>query len=521
MDEKDHQSRNSYEYDKTNVEAMFDKKEYYSYDFFNNTTILITIINNLEEDLQLRVDFLWSHDSIEGYSAGHRLPSFNISVSACAQEIISYNISSSTINSSQLDSLLSYNKCSFISTLRISLINNSKGIRYSNQTTIYYLVPFSIKIMQPIQNDGHYIARKNKVLEIVVNVTNYSSGTVEGYITCGRAKKAIHIDAGKSKETSLELDPLKIDIFAGRKGDWEADFSVVFIFENYKSTLGYDRDDNRVFNITAARMHLTFVDILKLEMELPDLVINVPSAIGMSVVSKSDTMAENLKFHVEIKGYLSERISHDGTFVILELRPDEPIKINYLIYPHVSGIFSIIVETFLMGSRIQSIGILHILSNITITTNLKNLEKTNHFAVGDVINIYGEIKNLYSDVIYDLRISVVVLNIDFHGLLEERDYLIIEPRSIVINSLLSGQSREFETNVRFMAPGEYRIHVLACWGKNATQGGLEQGSTFYISRQMVEDSFYLKIIIIVPIIGLIPKMIDITIRYHRKIPICK
>jgi hypothetical protein len=380
-----------------------------------------------------------------------------------------------------------------------------------NHTDIIGLGPVSIKVSKPAISGGYIAIGAGGNCPITVDMTNYSNATLEGTIADGRSVAEKVVLAPKST-----ISVVATYRSSTREGSYSS--SYYFISDTTSSYIGFDIVDGTVTNVTFPSLNIEVVQLLRVKVSPLELQLDVQESLNISVISMASTVLRNQRFDVFIYGWMKDRISHAGYFVVKELVPGKEVNLAYKFYSRVTGNFRMNIKTEILGQSYLFRFWPGISTALDINYGVyygKDREQNTLLDLGDGLAMVGTIQNLYPYPLRNVTVTVMMIE-DIGGFLSRDDFLTVKPGELRIENLASGQKVPFAFNVTCDSPGDYNLRVAAFWGGNATPGGVLDGRTVTVSR----PSAIPVLNYIIPaacVVLVLPKILDLIIRKRRKV----
>ena len=494
------------------VDIIFEKPVYSGWNLTGNLSLNATIVNRLDQDLNLTVSGFggypfYTHPrdlDILDYSRtdwvvreswfilprfGNKNVQFNLSISTSDHKCVAY-------------------------TMRyyVYAMDNPDRVPVGvNHTDIVGLGPVCVKIISPVPSGGRFSLRTNTGYTVKVEVRNYSDDTLEG---------TLWSYYGDPHNLLLGPHSSEMVVFSQRTPAREETERMDYYFwsQNVSSYIGFDLAGDVATNVTAPHLDVEAIELLRVNLIQYPIELAVPAEVNFSVLSMADKTLRDQRFEVHLHGWMSEKVTHQGYFAIKELVPRNESTVPYKVVSRVGGTFRAHIVTYVDGQRYQFEETIRFNYHIDINSRIEywnNRDPEWKLHLGERVALKGYIKNLYPDSLHDVTITVMMIA-DIGGFLSREDFMTVEPREIKVGSLEPNQTVPFAFNVTQDSAGKYNIVIGVFWDGNATPGGLFEANRAEVSRPSAVPALS-NILPAVPVVAVIPKIIDAVIRRWRKI----
>lgn len=496
---------NGWPTDTSKVDIIIEKPMYSGWNLTGNLSINATIVNRLDRDLNITVRGMGRYPyngRPDEINLRDNNRDFVVILNRTSGEKLQFNISISSPRRCVAYSIRYY----------IYVVDNiNRTLIGANHTDIVGLSPVSVKVTSPVLSGGSLRLRTNTAYSVTVEVTNYSNGTLEGTLESGYAG---------GKTLLLRPNTTERVVFSDRTPPDSLTFRMYYHFKSWtvSSYIGFDMAGDSATNVTAPLLHIEAIEFLRVGMIQPEIELAVPAEVNFSVLTMANKTLRDLRFEVSVHGWMSERVSHPGFFTIRELVPGVEFNTTYKVLSHVTGQFTVRIVTYVNGEKIQFKNYLSINSHIIITDRIVYREDRDpdwDRHTGDQISFIGYVKNLYPYTLRNVTVTIMMVS-DIGGFLSREDFITVTPRALKIESLEPNQTVPFVFNVTYDSPGRYDLPIGVFWGGNATPGGDVGGTSSQVSRPSAIPSLS-RIVPVIPLIAVIPKIIDALIRKWKKI----
>lgn len=498
--------------DTSKVDIRFEKPVYSSWDLAGNISINTTIVNRLDRDLNLSVNaeekypFDFAQRGVYIYDWGRVGWGFSGIIPRLGSWNEHFNI---TIHRD-----ISYPNKSVAFTARFYVYawdNDDRMAIGANHTDIVGLSPVSVKIVSPAPSGGRFSLRTNTGYAVKVEVRNHSNETLEGILY-----------SGYRDSHNLLLGPYSTEkvVITQRTPSGEGTERLDYYFwsNNVSSYIGFDMAGDVVSNVTAPHLDVEAIDLLRVALIQYPIELAVPAQINFSVLSMAAKTLRDQRFEVQLQGWMDEKVTHRGHFVVKELVPGNESIVPYKIVSRVGGSFKVDIVTYIDGQRYQFESELFFSSHIDIKDRIEYLNDRESYwkmYYGERISLKGYIKNLYPDTLKDITITVMMIA-DIGGFLSREDFMNFEPREIRVESLAPNETVAFAFNVTQDSAGSYYLAIGVFWGGNATPGGSLEANHAEVTRPSAIPALS-NILPAVPVVAILPKIIDAVTRRWRKV----
>ena len=482
------------------LDIAFDKSEYVIQNFSGNMTMNLTFTSNSgsEENVSLMSSFRTITESYELHLQSNLSWPRYVVLAPYGTQTIQVKVSISKLSSIS-------NGYFVKATYEVTAYNNH--IYGYNSTTIISYGRYSIKIIEPVVVSNNYHVLVGASLVVRLNVTNYSDIAIDGTLRGYQSSKHVFLGPGSSMVLSFKIGPFHEVTSKNIVFSLSADSSY--------TQIGFDMIGGKPANIADSAFSLHIQKLIDIGVGHYRLELAQPGTVDIYVLSGSSSTIRNIRFTVEILGWLSERMSHPGEFTIADLKPWNKTRVSYNITPHVAGTFSLKVSTAQNGGLFCSLnGELAVFTSTAPSLySPESIEGDRHMGDREFIN--GTFTNNYPYALHNVKL-LVMLEHDFHGLLSKEQFLGFSPAEMSFAGIESNQTVDFAFNVTLSSPGSWKLAVVALWEGNASCGGSGILHELHVHRTRFAYS-PIGIVMAVAIVASAPKAIDIVIRRRRGI----
>jgi len=482
------------------LDIAFDQSEYVIQNFSGNMTMNLTFTSNSgsEENVSLISSFRAITESYELHMHSNLSQPRYVVLAPYGNQTIQINVA--------ISKLWSISNGYFVKALYLVTAYNSHIYTY-NSTTIISYGQYSIKIIDPVVVSNNYHVLVGASLVVRLNITNYSDIAIDGTLRGYQSSKHVSLGPGSSMVLSFKIGPFHEVTSKNIVFSLSADSSY--------TQIGFDMVGGKPANIADSAFYLHIQKLIDIEVGHYKLALAEPGTFDIGILSGSSSTIRNIRFTVEILGWLGERMSHPGEFTVASLEPWNMTRVSYNITPHVAGTFSLRVSTAQNGELFSSLnGELAVFtSTVPSLYSPQSLEGDRHMGDREFIN--GTFTNNYPHALHNVKL-LVMLEHDFHGLLSREDFMGFSPAEMSFASIESNQTVDFAFNVTLNSPGSWKLAVVALWEGNASCGGSGILHELHVYRTRFAYS-PIGIVIAATIVALAPKALDMVIRRLRGI----
>jgi hypothetical protein len=498
--------------DTSKVDIVFEQPIYSGWNLTGNLSINVTVVNRLNQDLNLTV-YGWGKFPFDVCPQDMYRNGLEAGVSSIfpplGNEKVQFNL---TMSSYQSRRWVAYTMRYYV----FARDNTNRTDIGANHTDIVGLAPVSVKVTGPVPSGGSLSLKTNTGYSITAEVTNYSNETLEGALLTLEGTFFVR------DRQNLLLSPHSTEkvVWSEKTPSGDGTIRTYYYFEseNVSSWIGFDLAGDVVTNVTAPHLQVVAIELLRVDLIQNLIELAVPVEVNFTVMSMANKSLRDQRFEVQLYGWMNNRIIHKGYFVIKELVPGNESTVQYRVVSRVAGTFGMHVVTYINGQRYQFDQQIYFSNHIVINDRIEyqnDREQEWKMYLGERLSLKGYIKNLYPYTLKDVTITVMMIA-DIGGFLSQEDFMSVAPRELKIESLAPNQTAPFAFNVTADSAGNYNLAVGVFWGGNATPGGLFEAHRSEVSRPSAIPIIS-RIIPAIPIIAVIPKIIDALIRKWKKI----
>jgi hypothetical protein len=498
--------------DTRKVDIVFEKPVYAGWNLTGNLSLNVSVVNRLDRELNLtvngyyRVPFNVRPTDLEirdysqwpwtGRVPWFILPGFGI-------KNLQFNLTISTYHEKRTAFVMRY--------YVYARDNNDQASVSLNHTDIVGLGPVSVRILSPAPSEGRLSLRTNTGYSVTVEVRNYSDDTLEGTLS------SYYRD---SQKLLLRPNSAETVVLSQRTPAQEQSERIDYYFwsNNVSSNIGFDLSGDLVTNITAPHLDVDAIELLRVNLIQYPIELSVPAQVNFSVLSMANKTLHDQRFEVHLHGWMDERVTHRGYFVIKDLVPRNETTVPYKVVSWAGGAFRVHIVTYVDGQRYQFEELIRFNCPIDIYSRIEyrnNRDPEWNLHLGEQFSMKGYIKNLYPYSLHDVTITVMLIA-DIGGFLSREEFMTVEPRQIKVGSLGPNQTVPFAFNVTQDSAGKYLLEIGVFWGGNATPGGIFDSKRAEVSRPSAIPALS-NILPAVPVVAIIPKIIDAVTRRWRKV----